>query len=65
MCLAFMLLLYPRLVAAVLVLIIRLFIRALTLVVGRLLMELWAETRSLCGRQSTLAGLWRILWWNG
>ena len=47
MCLAFMLLLYPRLVAAVLVLIIRLFIRAFTLVVGRLLMELWAETRSL------------------
>lgn len=43
---AMMILLYPRVVAAVLVLLLRLCLRALGLVMGRLVAELWTEIRS-------------------
>lgn len=39
-------LLYPRMVAAILVLVLRLCLRALGLVLGRLIAELWSEARS-------------------
>eukprot|EP00435_Cladocopium_sp_Y103_P035485 s3152_g9.t1 len=39
-------LLYPRMVAAILVLVLRLCLRALALVLGRLIAELWSEARS-------------------